>query len=108
VEVSDAEIPDVFARNLDGTCGGVVATKFVLVTLGLFSIVKIERQVQMLIPAYDFCILDKECTNSTGDPCELFRSIKFPVNEFFPARFCEVSDRDVTNPGCGCGDKERR
>jgi hypothetical protein len=76
-------MPDVFVRNLEGTVGGVVATKIALVTLGLFSIVKIERQVQMLIPAYDFCVPDKECTGSTGDPCELFRTIKFPTNEFF-------------------------
>jgi len=96
----DGEIPDVFARNLEGTVGGVVATKVVLVTLGLFSIIKIERQVQMLIPAYDFCIPDKECNGSAGDPCELFRSIKFPTSEFFPPRFCDISDRDPLDCGC--------
>lgn len=96
----DGEIPDVFARNLEGTVGGVVATKVVLVTLGLFSIIKIERQVQMLIPAYDFCIPDKECNGSAGDPCELFRSIKFPTSEFFPPRFCEIPDRDPLDCGC--------
>jgi len=103
-DTADCEMPDVFARNLEGTVGGVVATKIVLVTLGLFSIVKIERQVQMLIPAYDFCVPDKECTGSTGDPCELFRTIKFPTNEFFPPRFCEVSDNAI-QPDCGCGDR---
>jgi hypothetical protein len=101
----DGEMPDVFARNLDGTCGGVVATKMVLVTLGIFSIVKIERQVQMLIPVYDFCIPDKECIGSTGDPCELFKTIKFPANEFFPPRFCELPENENL-PECGCGDRK--
>jgi hypothetical protein len=104
----DGELPDIFARNLDGTVGGVVPTKIVLVTLGLFSIVKIERQVQLLIPAYDFCVPDKECTNSTGDPCELFKSIKFPASEFFPPRFCEQEADEARPVDCGCeGGRER-
>lgn len=94
------EFPEIFANSLEGTVGGVVPTKYVLVTLGLFSIVKIERNVQMLIPAYDFCVPDKECTGSTGDPCELFKSLKFPTNEFFPPRF---SDLDETGTGADCG-----
>ncbi len=58
--------------------------KTCLVTLGLFSIVQMERDVQMLIPAYDFCIPDRECNCSTQNPCETFRGIEFPVDEFFP------------------------
>jgi hypothetical protein len=63
--------------------------KMVLVTLGLFSIVQIERKVQMLIPAYDFCIPDKECTSSSDDPCEIFENIKFPIDDFFPPKLSE-------------------
>lgn len=104
---SEGEVPEVFARNLEGTVGGVVATRIVLVTLGLFSIVKLERNVQMLIPAYDFCIPDKECTGTTGDPCELFRSIKFPTNQFFPPRFNELPENENL-PECGCGERGER
>lgn len=95
-----ASLPNVFTNHLRGSVGCVVPLKFALVTLGLFSIVKIERNVQMLIPAYDFCIPDKECTTSSGDPCELFKNLKFPTNEFFPPRFCELGDDN--NIGCGC------
>lgn len=50
----------VFARNLEGIYGGVVdTTKFALVALGLFYIVKIEQKVLILTTAYDFCIPDK-------------------------------------------------
>ncbi len=57
----------------------------IYVTLGQFSIIRLERDSQLLIPAYDYCMPDKECVGSgDDDPCELFRKIKFPVDEFFP------------------------
>lgn len=57
----------------------------VLVTLGLFTIVRLERDVQLLIPVIDFCIPNDECTVSTeSNPCELFDKLQFPVDEFFP------------------------
>lgn len=63
------------------SCG---ASKVILVTLGLFSIVQMERDAQLLIPAYDYCVPDRECNCNTSDPCETFQNIDFPVNEFFP------------------------
>ncbi len=60
------------------------AQKAVFVTLGLFSIIQMERDVQLLIPAYDYCIPERECRCDNQSPCEAFRSIDFPVNEFFP------------------------
>ena len=73
--------------------GGTIATeaeRYVYVTVGMFSIVQLEREVQMMIPIYDYCVPDKECASSAGDPCELFRKIRFPVNEFFPPRLSEL------------------
>lgn len=72
-------------------------SKSVSVTLGLFSIVQLERQVQMLVPAYDFCVPDKECVSTTDDPCELFKRIKFPVDAFFPPR---LTDQEENDQGC--------
>lgn len=60
-------------------------TKRVLVSLGLFSIIKLVRFVQLLIPAFDFCVPNKTCIAATEEnPCELFETIEFPVDEFFP------------------------
>jgi hypothetical protein len=70
------------------------------VTLGQFSIIKLERDIQLLMPAYDFCMPDKECAGSTDDPCALFQNFKFPVDEFFPPRESELSQ--TQNGGCGC------
>lgn len=53
-----------------------------------------ERRVQMLMPAYDFCIPTKEPeAPTTGDPCELFKKIKFPTDSFFPPNASEISQR---------------
>ena len=57
----------------------------VVVTLGLFSIIKLTRLVQLLIPAFDFCIPTRECIASTDEnPCDLFETIEFPFDQFFP------------------------
>ncbi len=55
------------------------------VTIGQFSIIRLQRDTQLLIPAYDYCMPDKECPGSSeDDPCAMFGSIRFPVEEFFP------------------------
>lgn len=55
------------------------------VTLGQFSLVRLERDTQLLIPVYNYCIPETECPgNDQDDPCGLFRSVSFPINEFFP------------------------
>lgn len=83
--------------------------KRIFTTLGQFSIVRLERDSQLLIPCYDFCMPDKECVSSSEDsPCDLFRKIKFPVDQFFPAAASESGcqedsrDRDHCRKGCGC------
>ncbi len=75
-----------FNEEFDDEFFALPQEKAVAVTIGLFSIVQLERDVQMLVPAYDFCIPSKECSCDTEDPCDTFRRIKFPVNEFFPPK----------------------
>ncbi|MCL2069201.1 MAG: hypothetical protein FWH00_04800 [Oscillospiraceae bacterium] len=67
--------------------------KVVLVTIGLFTITTLERSVQLMIPAYDHCVPEKECVQNITpeDPCEMFKHIKFPVKEFFPENFNDMS-----------------
>ena len=69
------------------------------VTLGQFSIIRLERDSQLLIPAYDYCMPSKECTAGGGeeDPCAIFRQVQFPVEEFFPP--------NTITPPEGCQDK---
>ena len=72
---------DLFSREVE---------KSVAVTLGIFTIVQLERDVQMLVPAYDFCMPKKECNCNTDDPCDAFRKICFPVDEFFPPNQADI------------------
>ena len=62
-------------------------------TLGQFSLVRLERDTQLLIPAYDYNVPEKECPGgSEDDPCALFGRIRFPVEEFFPPDSVEEND----------------
>ena len=77
-------IPDCILRRYGGEFSGDDSEKEVLASIGMFTIVQLERQVQMMVPVYDFCIPHKECVSTSEDPCELFDSIEFPTGEFFP------------------------
>ncbi len=58
------------------------------VTLGQFSIVRLERDVQLVVPMVEYAIPEKECCDSEGccteDPCEMFSRIPFPARQFTP------------------------
>lgn len=73
--------------------------KRLYVTLGQFSIVRLERDTQLMVPVYEYCLPTKECagTGSEDDPCEIFRQVTFPVDEFFPPS-CPTND----GPNCPC------
>lgn len=83
--------------------------KVLLVSLGFFSIVKIERPTQIVVSASEYNIPDKECvTASEDDPCTLFRAMSFPVNEFAPPVLntcgCSVpTPKPPKDHRCGCG-----
>lgn len=106
VEDSLSDIPtcisDIFDNEL--TFGGV---RRLFVTLGQFSLVRLERDSQLLIPMYDYCMPTRECSVSDddceADPCETFRQIRFPVGEFFPPNSLPgMEDKDGNN--CCCRD----
>lgn len=92
-------IPDKMCRCFGGNiCTS--ATRSVFVNLGVFSIVQIERNVQIMVPSYDFCIPEKECRNSSDNPCEVFSHLEFPTNEFFPPNVSEFANDNGCSFGC--------
>ena len=99
----EAPVPPEPARNVPETISNLFEEALVLndtarrwlATIGQFSIVRLERDTQLLIPAYDYCMPDKECPGSMteDDPCALFSRIRFPVEEFFPPdSVCECDE----------------
>lgn len=87
-----SQIPEYITNQFGGELSSGSGEKTVLVSIGLFSIVQIERNVQMRIPSYDFCVPCRECACQSDDPCTIFSKIDFPTDEFFP----------VGNSDCGC------
>ncbi len=96
-----AGIPDCVCKCFNDEIVAGIQRRRVFVSLGLFSIIKLERNVQLLIPAYDFCVPEKDCIAATDeDPCELFERIQFPVDEFFPPQIFEWEGAEEAFGGC--------
>lgn len=81
--------------------------KRVCISIGQFSIVRLERDTQLLIPVFDYCIPTGSCQavgniscNSCEDPCELFESVSFPVDDFFPAGIAAGAESDTADCCC--------
>ena len=86
--------------------------KKLFVTLGQFSIIRLERDIQLLMPAYDYCLPEKECACQGAecgeDPCEIFRKVQFPVGEFFPPNTIRKPETYEETKNCCCGSCSRR
>lgn len=72
------------------------------VTLGQFSIIRLERDAQLVVPVLDYSIPTKECCDSPGcaeDPCEMFSRIPFPAAQFAP-RGCDRQENKESDDCC--------
>lgn len=91
------EIRDMFDDELD--LSGEQNRLYV--TLGQFSIIRLERDVQLVVPTMECPVPNKECCSDMGcaeDPCDMFSRIAFPVQQFFPHGCCGPED----GHGCEC------
>lgn len=100
-----SEIPSFVAQSFSGELVfDDSAARRLYVTLGQFTLVRLERDTQLLVPVYDYCVPQSECDcGSQEDPCGLFRSVAFPMNEFFPPNAVETPcDYNSTKNYCAC------
>ena len=97
-----AQIPGCVLEMFDDELVLSGERRRLFVTLGQFSIIRLERDAQLVVPVLDYSIPTKECCDSVGcseDPCEMFSRIPFPTARFAP-RNC---DNDcVQNDNCSC------
>ena len=73
------------------------------VTLGQFSIVRLERDAQLVVPVLEYSIPCKECCDGPGcseDPCEMFSRIPFPSTQFQSTNCDDNCDRDSSYHTC--------
>lgn len=101
-------IPEPIRSRFDGDFVDGVGMNNVYVTIGVFSVIRMERKVQLMLPACHFCLPDKDskpCNND--DPCSIFGKMQFPLGEFYPyADECRgTNDRCVHGNKNGCCDK---
>lgn len=94
-------VPRSVSRRWSGSFDHSGGKRAVDVSLGIFMIIQLERQVQMLMPVYDFCMPEKICVEEgNDDPCDLFGKICFPTDAFFPPNAADVASSDTVTCGC--------
>ncbi|MBR1659024.1 MAG: hypothetical protein IJ705_01740 [Oscillospiraceae bacterium] len=83
-EVEKRNIPDEILGILGEAVNLTNSGRQLFVTLGQFSIIRLERDAQLAVDAESFYPV-RECVGSSDDdPCTLFSRVSFPVDEFFP------------------------
>ena len=100
-EPATAQIPAYIREMFDDELVISGDQRRLFVTRGQFSIIRLERDAQLVVPVLDYSIPTKECCDAPGcseDPCEMFSRIPFPEARFAP-RNC---DREGGCDGC-CG-----
>lgn len=96
-----AEIPSGIEACFGETLNMGGEGRRVYVTLGQFSLIRLERDSQLLIPAYDYCVPHKECPgNGDEDPCSVFGRVQFPLEEFFPPNTSKPLEGYQETRGC--------
>ncbi|MBQ4071768.1 MAG: hypothetical protein IJD51_05090 [Clostridia bacterium] len=99
------EIPEVVCGCLNGELVTSSEGARLYVSFGIFSVIRIIRPAQLLVQATDYSVPDKECTPATSDenPCALFRTMAFPVNQFRTPGAPIRENGGGKGGGCGCG-----
>ncbi len=92
------EIPAGVQRYMGGGLVGDDGRKMLTASIGLFSVVRIERPSQLLVSAGEYNVPEKQCIEAPeDDPCSIFSGIPFPEKEF-NASVC----RSGKTTRCGC------
>jgi hypothetical protein len=97
-----AQIPGGICQLFDEELVLSGENRRLFVTLGQFSIIRLERDAQLIVPVLDYSIPHKECCDNGAcaeDPCEMFSRIPFPAKQFAPTG-CDTKVDD--SDGCGC------
>ena len=98
-ETTVVQLPENIVRTFDDELVLSGEARRLFVTLGQFSIIRLERDAQLVVPVLDYSIPTKECCDTPGcaeDPCEMFSRIPFPAAQFAPNN-CDKNTDDSNN-----------
>ena len=102
-ETVSVQIPDCIRELFDAPMVLSGGHRQLFVTLGQFSIIRLERDAQLVVPVLDYALPCKECCDNPGsgeDPCEMFSRIPFPAAQFSPTNCDDRDCRDSNYQTC--------
>ena len=82
-----AQIPGYIKEFFDDELVVSGDRRRLFVSMGQFSIIRLEREAQLVVPVLDYSIPTKDCSDTvccSEDPCEMFSRIPFPADRFAP------------------------
>jgi len=98
------QVPDAIKEQFDEPLVISGGQRQLYVTLGQFSIVRLERDAQLVVPVLDYALPTKDCCDSPSgggeDPCEMFSRIPFPTGQFSPTNCDENCTQDNSYQTC--------
>lgn len=104
------QIPEYITNCVQGNLTDNIGMKNLYITLGIFSIIRMQRPAALMIHATDYCVPDKDTNGTLGDstsnPCDIFNNMCFPLSAFCPpAPPCchDTSAGSVCRPNSGNG-----
>jgi len=96
------DIPEGVARGVNGTLSDD-CDRILVVSIGIFSVVRLVRPAQYLIHATEYTVPDKEClSHSDENPCDIFKCMEFPIDEFATGNGPVLRNLNNNDKGCGC------
>ena len=101
-EDASVQIPAAIACMFDDDLVQAGERRRLFVTLGQFSIIRLERDAQLIVPILDYALPTKECSDNPGcteDPCEMFSRIPFPAAQFSPTS-CDTGSCPSSGYAC--------
>ena len=95
------EIRDLFPQDLVTEGEG----RRLLVTVGQFSTIRLEREAQLSLTGTRYCVPQKSCCDDglcQEDPCDVFSRIEFPYGTFYPrGAGCECTGAETPRTDAG-------
>ncbi len=88
-----SDVPDCVLEKVSAPLSDCDADggRFLAVSVGIFSVIRLVRPAQLLINAVEYSVPDKECIAPPEEnPCSIFKSMAFPVKEFNPPISCNT------------------
>ena len=93
-----AQIPEAIQAMFDEPLVTAQQQRRLYVTLGQISIIRLERDAQVVVEVLDYAIPTKECSETPGccaeDPCEMFSRIPFPTQQFAPTGCDRIGEHE--------------